>query len=299
MQQQDTAEPTAAGASEAVRHFGLRHWMVLIVLSAASCVGYLWIARLMQWPVYLRSSASLIAGPRVGAGVAAVAIGMLATVVVSTLLLGWVRVEAGLFAAAAGLGAMACIGGTVGAVLREGMGAKVYQAFITDTVLLFALTGVAAQVMSALAKMLWHPHPVHDPDREEQTTFPRMILATLAQAVVMALLVELLAQTDAMKQVMAAVFVAAVVGGVIAHQLVPIATAAAFWVGPFVVAVGGYVWAYRVPGRVVIGVPANPLASVPPMAYASLGVAGALLGYWTSRKWREMDDEEIPEDALD
>jgi hypothetical protein len=87
----------------------------------------------------------------------------------------------------------------------------------------------------------------------------------------------------------------------VAHQLLPLPTSAPFWVGPFLVAIGGYVWAHVSPGPWKIGSPPNPLACVPPLGYASLGTAGAIFGYWMSRKWRAMDlDEEfLPEDAAD
>src|SRR3954463_11078845 len=103
---------------EVIRTFGLREWAMLIAIMTGSVYAFHWIAGLLGWPVYLRTSASMVGGPHVGAGVAVLGLGMLVTGTVPTLLLGWLRIEAGLFAAAVGVGALASRGGTVGSLLR-------------------------------------------------------------------------------------------------------------------------------------------------------------------------------------
>jgi hypothetical protein len=291
----------AAAAAPMVRSFGLRDWALLIAAAVGSVALFQFLARLLRWPIFPGYSASLLASANLGAGLIALAIGLLATLIVGMLLLGWLRAEAGLFVAAIGLAALANRGGTVGALLRWSQRPQLYLTFVGETVMLLAAMGLAWEVTSLFARRGWLAKSAEDPDTDLHPSLVRCVLASLAQAIVTALLVHVLAQNDSLKQSLAAVAVASLIGAIVAHQLLPLPTSAPFWVGPFLVGIGGYGWAHVSPGHWQIGLPPNPLACVPPLGYASLGTAGAIFGYWMSRKWRAMDTEEefLPEDAVD
>jgi hypothetical protein len=58
------------------------------------------------------------------------------------------------------------------------------------------------------------------------------------------------------------------------------------------------VWAYVSPGDWQIGQAGVPLARALPLDYASAGPAGAILGYWMSRRWQRagtLEEEERQE----
>lgn len=274
---------------------------IYLALTSAGCVSlFMLVARGMGWPVYMRLEASLLASASPLPGIAAVAFGMLTSIILASLFLGRLRYEAGLFTACIGLAAMAARGGTVGSMLR-GMGRpQIYRTMLMETVMLLGMLGLAWQLLALLAAKGWlRPEPPRG-ENELPGTIAQTIMATLVQATVTGLLIVLLAQVDSKKQIMAAVAIASMLGATAAHQAFPVRPSAAFWVGPFLTGIVGYAWAMRAPGQWMIGLPSNALAMASPLDYASLGTAGAIYGYWTSRQWREGAVEiELAEDALD
>lgn len=272
----------------------------LAMTSTGSVALFLVVARVMGWPVYLRLEASLLASASPLAGIAAVAFGMVAAMVLASLFLGRLRYEAGLFTACVGLAAMAARGGTVGAMLR-GMGKpQIYPTMLMETVMLLGMLGLGWQLLALLgAQGLLRAEPPLG-EHELPGTLLQKIMAMLVQATVTGLLIMLLAQVDSKKQIMAAVAIASLLGATAAHQAFPVRSSAVFWAGPFLTGIVGYGWAMRAPGEWMTGMPANALAMASPLDYASLGTAGAIYGYWTSRQWREGAVEiELAEDALD
>jgi hypothetical protein len=81
----------------------------------------------------------------------------------------------------------------------------------------------------------------------------------------------------------------------VSHHLFPTRPSPWYWCGPLVVAVIGYLLAASGSQLWMIGQVggyAPALARPAPLDYASAGTAGALVGYWTSRRWREQEEEE-------
>jgi hypothetical protein len=109
-------------------------------------------------------------------------------------------------------------------------------------------------------------------------------LALVAQTVITAAIVLLLAATDAKKQVMVSVFLGGLLGTALADYVAPHRKAAAwYWVGPLAVAVIGYLLAQLNAPAWTNGAPLGTFAGLArplPLDYASVGTAGALLGYW-------------------
>lgn len=215
-------------------------------------------------------------------GIAIIAICVLAAMVLGSLLLSRSRHEAGLFVAACGLAGLAARCGTVGAMLRSDLDPKIYLVLLADTLIILAVLVIAWSIARVLTKPVQRRINLND-----------SLVAAAVHAVIMALLLLLFAREDAMKDSMTCVFLASLVAALIAHQSVSVPSSASFWLGSFAVGVGGYIWAAARPGDRNIGIPANALANVPPLGYASLGVAGALLGYWISSRWKTIEEEPV------
>jgi hypothetical protein len=280
--------------------FRNRHRVYLAAV-AALCVGVSQLtSRLLHWPVYLRCEGSILASASPVLGVASVAVALLLSTIAGTLLVGRLRYEAGLFAACIGLGALSGRGGTVSAALRTAGHPQVYLAMLMETVMLLGIIGLMWQLLGAMSRRGWLPPEPPGTEDESTGNLVQPVMACAIQVIVTGLLVILLAQTDSKKQVMAAVVVASLCGAIAAHQTIPVRPSVALWIGPFIVGIFGYAWALKSPGRWAIGAPANALAAATPLDYASVGVAGAIFGYWVSRQWRQgPPPPELPEDAAD
>jgi hypothetical protein len=92
-----------------------------------------------------------------------------------------------------------------------------------------------------------------------------------------------------------------------AHSLFPSRPSLWFLGAPLIVGLLGYLFAWvggtNLPGGEVGGY-APALGRPLPIDYASMGTAGTILGYWTSRHWehernREPEEPEDVEDALE
>jgi hypothetical protein len=108
------------------------------------------------------------------------------------------------------------------------------------------------------------------------------------QIMLMIALMSLLAQTDAKAQVIAAVGASAMLATMAANWFAPAAPSPWLWGGPILVALVGYVSCYFHPDGLAVGRTSGYFAALArplPLDYASVGVAGSLLGYWTSSRW--------------
>lgn len=279
-----------ADARRPIEPFTLVDRALIAVLVALSVWCFQAVAHWLQWPREPSHSGSLLASVNPTAGLVAMGVGVLACLALGSLVLGRTRYEAGLFAAACGLAVLASRGGTVGDALRTIGRPGLYQVFLYETVMLLGVIALAWLALSVFGLMGWARRDLTTPANPVN-----FLMALLIQAVVTALLVLLMARTDGNKQALTAVFLAALLGALCAHQTIPVSTSAPFWAGTLLVGLGGFAWAMARPGRWQIGVPANPLTHVSPLGYASLGTAGALIGYWASLRWHATSEEEEDE----
>jgi hypothetical protein len=280
--------------------FSFLQWLLLSLVTGA-CVVVTWMAaKLLGWPTFMRQEASVLASAAPMMGIATAVVSLAICIPLGTLLAGRLRFDAGMFTAAIGLAALAARGGPVSGALRSTANPRLYLTLALESVMLLGLLGLAWQWLALLRRWGWvQPEPRSD-DAQRAGPLAQQAMACLVQATVTALLILLLAQSDAKKQIMAAVAVGSLLGGIAAHQTFAVAPSAPFWIGPSLTAIAGYVWALKAPGRWAIGMPANALASASPLDYASLGTAGAILGYWVSRVWKQEPAEmEIEEGAVD
>jgi hypothetical protein len=128
--------------------------------------------------------------------------------------------------------------------------------------------------------------PLGEADREEP--LDQKLLAAVAQVVVTMIVMMLICQSDAKIQTLASVGIASYVAALVAHYFIATGPSAWFCVGPLVVGLIGYISQYLSPSDWMIGDVHGVFAALArplPLDYASLGTAGALMGYWTSRQW--------------
>ena len=191
------------------------------------------------------------------------------------------------------------------AVTQAAAGRDVFLAMAVELIVLGALLGLSWFGLWLLYRRgRLTGDALRDGLRDQPHAPGERVFALLVQAGVMAVLVLLLARTDEKKQVLAAVAIASFCATLVAYAVSPVRPSVWYWAGPILVGVVGYLAAYgswpSIPALAMksgVGGPRlMPLARPLPLDYASLGTAGAILGYWTSRQWqraKELEKENV------
>ncbi len=287
---------------------GRRTKLLMMAGIGVSIAGFLTVSHLFHVPDCAGFGGSLIGQSSPVASIIVVAITLLGCVLLSTLIAGTVRFDAGLLCGVVGMAALSVRSGTMGDVLRQSSaaGPTIFIHFALELVLLYALVAVAWS-------LLWGMHvnghlkadEFRDGVEDTDEPLPFKVSALAMQAGVMALLVMLFGQTDAKTQVMASTGIAAFFGAIAAYYMYPISPSPWLWIGPMVVGVVGYALAYFGAGTGddwktgQLSFSLAPLARALPLDYATAGPAGAILGYWMSRKWhrQRLDESSSTESA--
>jgi hypothetical protein len=201
-----------------------------------------------------------------------------------------IHYEGGLFCACVGLALLSIRLGPMRFVLFDSTtGPKIYLLLALELLLLFVAIALTWLFLRLLTRMSWLPSEAHFDDSQSDEALDQKVLALTAQVVVTVIIVLLLARTDEKVQVLAAAFFGSYLAALAAHHFVPTTPSIWYWLGPLVVGLLGYVLQYFTATDWMIGDARGffaPLARPMPLDYASLGTAGSLLGYWTSRKWQ-------------
>jgi hypothetical protein len=277
---------------------------VLLTIGSVACIFvFIWLAGAFGIPAHPRFQGSLLAQPSPVAALIVTLIGLIACVLLASVVASVVHFDAGLFCAAIGLLGLSARGGPLRYVLMYSPGPYVFLTLCAELMLLFAFLGIAWGVLWAMRGRGFVIDDVQRDGLHEEDEKPgHHLLATLMQAVTTAVLVLLLAQTDEKAQVIAAVGVASMLGTMAAHSLFPVSPSAWYWVGPLAVGLIGYGFAYvNADGTWTIGQVSGhfaPLGRPLPLDYAGAGTAGSLLGYWTSRRWQYTKEAEAAAAAV-
>ncbi len=258
-------------------------------------------SRQFHIPAYVGHGGAMLAEPNAFVSLLIVAVGLVVSVFLATLIAGSLRFDAGLFCAAIGMETLSVRGGTMGDVLRNSNAAThtIFIHFALELALIYALVAIAWSV-------LWGMHAggylKADEFRDgvEDTDEPMLfkISAMVMQVGVMAVLMMFLSQSDAKAQVIASIGISAFIGACIAYWMYPISPSPWLWMGPMIVGIIGYALAYFSIGTSEewkigqLDFRLAPLARPLPLDYASAGPAGAILGYWLSRKWHRQQVDE-------
>jgi hypothetical protein len=282
-----------------------RSWSKLfLILAAITCyVGFWWISAPLGITGLRGFDGSVLSGPGAFLRILITGVLILAAVKVGTVIAGRIRPDAGLFAAAFGLLALTNRGRPTYAVLHEAGGARgVYLLLALELLVLYALLAAGWWILRVLERR-GHIHRDAARDGLADIEIPPgagwSALAT--HALIMAAVMVILGQSEDKKQVLAAVGLGAFAGAFFPYWQPGVRPAAWYWAGPLIVGLAGYVWAYVAAGQggLEIGRPGveggflAALARPLPLDYASLGTAGAIVGYWMRRK--SLRDREIAE----
>jgi hypothetical protein len=288
-------------AEDVWRVMGNRSKIVLATASVA-CAVLVWaLARWFGIPAYPGYEMSLALQPSAAPALIGTGIAILAATALGTAIAGTVRFDAGLFAAAVGLAALSNRGGPMRYVLQAAPGRGVFVALAAELLLLGATLGLAwfgLWLLYRRGRLLGDE--MRDGLKDRPHSLGDRASALAAQAGATAFLIVLLARTDDKKQVMAAVCLASFLATLLAYAASPARPSVCFWAGPLVVGIAGYAAAYLMWNSTdpVVwksgqgGGFLAPLARPLPLDYASLGTAGALAGYWTSRQWQRAKELE-------
>ena len=295
----------ADSIADQVASAGYRSKFLLLVALAASVAAFVFASRTFRVPLAPGFDASLLAQPSPLISLLVVAITLLASVLLSTVIAGRIRFDAGLFCATLAMTALSLRSSRTGDLLRQtaptAASPTLFVHLALELVALYAFVAVAWSILWGLHTR-GHLKADEFRDGVEDTDEPLgfKFAALLMQVGVTALGVLLIAQTDDKPQVLAAVSVSSFIGACCAYYMYPISPSPWLWVGPLFVGVAGYTIAYfQVPpdddmwriGHLTHAL--APLARPIPLDYASAGPAAAILGYWMSRRWHRQRLAEI------
>lgn len=280
------------------------------LLLGTACVvsmGLFWLAgRWFGIPRHPDFEASLMLQPKPAAAMLLAGFTLWVCVALATAITARVRLDAGLCAACIGMAALSGRGGPMRYVFQEASGRNVMLALALELVVLYAFLGLAWFGLWTLHRRgRLDSDALRDGLIDQNHALGERFVAAAAQLAAMALLMLLLAREDDKKQVLASVFVSSFLATLLAYAFAPVRPSAWYWVGPLVVGLTGYSAAYLNWGRGgtslwKAGFAAGflaPLARPLPLDYASLGPAGAILGYWVSRRWQRAKELEAADAA--
>jgi len=249
-----------------------------------------------QMPGY---SASVIQQPSSLLAFIMTAVAFVICVLASTTITGSIHFEAGFYCAAFGLSALSMRGGPMRFVLMSSPGHGVFLALAMELLLLYGILflGWVALIAMRERSMLRSEDERSGDDLDALPSQGALALAT--QIMLMFFLMTILCQTDQKKQVLAAVGISAFLATLGAHSIFPTRPSVWFWCVPLIIGLLGYIFAFVGDGRWTTGeiFGYDPALARPlPLDYASADPVGALLGYWTSRRWQHtrQDDLESP-----
>ena len=266
------------------------------VLSFALC----WFgAGAMGVPAHRNYDASLLQQPSPAVALFVTLILTVACALLGSAIAGTIRFEAGLATAAIGLLALSMRGGPIRYTLAYSSGPGVFVTLAIELAILYAILGAGWSLVWLLRNNGWlQDDPfrdgVADVDDEPVT---QKFAALATQVVAMAILMMILCETDEKPQVLASVGLSAFCATLAAHSAFPTRPSFWYWIGPLVVGVAGYAFAYSGSSNTwmigQVGASFAPELGRPlPLDYVGAGAAGSIVGYWTSRRWQRAREAE-------
>lgn len=299
-------QPAAAGRlrewlhDDTGRTFTRFHKLLLLLGIATAWAVSLLLQRTLGVPEIRGFSASLLqnTSPLLGAmtGVLAILLGAGGCAAFAAR----IRPEAPIFCAAVALLGLRMHGGAARVALMTGGGRSALLVMAAELAVYFLAMLV---VLIAVRRLVSTGTLSSDDDRDGASlpveSVDQRLLCTGTVSAVMAVILTLLCQSDRPGQTACTVFIAAWLASWCAFRFISVAPGVWYWGAPFFVGMAGYLytWMYG-SAAVAIGQPGGLLAALArpmPLDYASLGVAGALVAYWNSR--RHLRDRAASEEA--
>lgn len=232
------------------------------------------------------STSLLLKQPSYAIGLVVIGIPLLS--VLSSLAVGRVRFEAGLFCALIGLVVLPARGGDIrNTLLEAGSGAVFIRLAIESAALLGAIVATYFILLRLEPTRLLAPRePQTDKDPD---TLGDRVTAVIAQAVCTLIIAMLLGQSPAKGQALATACVAGLLSSMMIHQTYAVRGSIWYVSGTMLGGIAAYLYCAYNPVGAQIGAVrgfASGAAQSLPLHYASLGAAGAIFGYWVSVIWR-------------
>jgi hypothetical protein len=274
---------------------------VLTAGGIASLAIVYWLIHTMNVPAASFRAGAILQQPHamVAMGVVWIAFGL--SCAVATIIASRCHYDAGVTCAAIGLAGFSSRFGPSRFILFQASGKGVYLTLAVELILLFIPIALAWMLLHRMSTSGALPAESLLDETEADEPLDQKFLAGVAQALVMTILMMLMCQTDAKRQTMASVAISAYLGALAAHHFIATRPSIWYWMGPLLVGIIGYLGqAFTGGADWTIGDPRGffaPLARPHPLDYASLGVAGAMLGYWTSQRWQHQRAEMEMENA--
>jgi len=268
--------------------------ILLLVSAALGFAIFYWAGHQFDIPTYAGFAGSLIRDESAAQAMIVSAVLVVLCVGIGSIIASRVHADAGMLCAAAGLMALSCRSGPVEYVLMSASGPGVFIALAIETALLLGFLIIGWLVLGQIVERNWIGVAVLPVDGEDEGLNQRL-MACGGQVVAMILAMFLLSKNDDKFQAIAGVGLSAWIGAVGAYLLFPSRPSIWYWIGPSIVGVIGYLFAYFGAGDLWrIGIAPSSLARPLPLDYAGAGTIGSLLGYWMGRKWqlaREANEE--------
>lgn len=267
------------------------------LLSVGSIAAFLlcWFAgAALGIPAHRNFNASLLEQPSPAVALFVALVLTVACAMLGSAIAGTIRFEAGLATAGIGILALSIRGGSMHYTLVYSTGPQVFITLVSELMILYAILGAGWAVLWMLRNRGWlQDDPFRDGIADVDDPITQKFAALATQVVVMSIVMMILCETDRKPQVLASVGLAAFFGTLAAHSLFPVRPSLWYWTGPLVVGVVGYLLAYGASGNSwqigeVGGTFAPELGRPLPLDYVGAGSAGAIIGYWTSRRWQRI-----------
>jgi hypothetical protein len=274
---------------------------VLVVGSAICGFVCLGIGSMLGIPAEPEFNGSLLAGGAPLAGIIVIAVSVSVCLAIGLFVGILLELDAGLFCCCIGLAVLGVRCGPIRPVLQYASSARILLAFAVESALLGAILIGAWFGMNWIFRRIYPNDKViwTAPNEVVKATLPQKLGTLGVQIVAMAICEQILIQTDYQAQSMAGVMISGFAGSLVAYMFRPLSDGIWYWTGPAVLGVIGYLLAFLFADGLAIGDLhgwAGPLARPTPLIYISMGTAGALVGYWCSRRWAQPEGD--GEDAV-
>ena len=248
-----------------------------------------WILRTMNIPAVMYRAGSVLQQPGWIVVMATLWVCIALSAIVTTVVASRTHYDGGLFCACVALAGVSSHFGTIRYALIAAGGNGIYLALAVELILLYLPVMGVWFILHRMSTshVLPAEHVLDESDPDEP--LDQKLLATAAQTLLTMICMMIFCQSDAKRQTLASVFVSAYLGALIVHHFFISAQPSAwYWTGPLVVGLVGYIGQSFGGTDFQLGEATGffaPMARPQPLDYASLGVAGAMMGYWTSQRW--------------
>jgi hypothetical protein len=259
----------------------------------------LWLARVLRVPADVGSAGTVLQQQGMAVALGLIWLVMIAGAILASVVTLKLHYDAGLFCAGISVVALSVRFGPSRYALLTSDSPGIYLTMAGELILLFIGLALAWAILRLGARSgLLPEEPSMDP-HEPDAPLDQKLIALAAQVVLTMVGMLLLCQSDAKPQVLASLAISCYFATIGAHHFITTHPSIWYWPGPMIVGVIGYTMQYFNPGEWMIGDARGffaPLARPLPLDYAGMGAAASLLGYWTSKRWRagQIDDVEEP-----